>query len=133
MIQTQVGHDAVNPGVKGALETEVADIAVCLEERFLVNVLSVLLGSGHVIRQTQHCTVVLAYQFLKRGMVPALGFPDQLRVVHSALGLLRYASSFRGGCGRLRARPPRWVDKAKTRAYRESNCTCFSRHAGFRP
>ena len=42
VIQADVGDDAVEPSVKAALETEAMEVAVDLEEGFLVDVASVL-------------------------------------------------------------------------------------------
>src|ERR1019366_6710886 len=139
-------RDTVDPGIKRALETEVADIAVGLEKRFLVNVLGILFRAGQVIGEAQHGAIVLAHQFLERGVIASLCFPDQLRVIHAALGLPRHGPSVRGSRGRL-ARPPprhgRTEPRAKhpttrnpgawwgPRANRERNCYRFGRHAGF--
>ena len=46
MVEAEVGDDAVDPGVEGALEAEVAEVAISLEEGLLLDVLGILLGTG---------------------------------------------------------------------------------------
>src|SRR5438445_2454513 len=65
VVQTNVGNDAVEPGVKAALEAESVEIAVNLEECFLVNVPGVLGALHEIQRQTEHVAVVAAHQFLE--------------------------------------------------------------------
>src|SRR5262249_3306142 len=47
MVQANIGHDAVEPGVEAALEAEAMKVAVNLEEGFLINVGA---SSGRFIR-----------------------------------------------------------------------------------
>src|SRR3954449_3612429 len=84
MIETKIRHDAVNPGVEGALEAEAAAVLVGLEKCILVNVLSVLLSSGEMESEPKNRLIVMAHEFLESGAVPALRLPDQHRVVDSA-------------------------------------------------
>ena len=143
-IQTEIGDDAVDPGVERTLKAEVVNVPVRLEERFLVNILRVLLVAGQMVSQAQHGAVVLAHEILERGAIPALCFPDQLRVIHAASGLPHYIPSLGGYCGRrllprLRSTEYRGSRTAslirglgcKSRANREGNCYRFGRHAGF--
>ena len=51
LVETQVGDDAVNPGVERALKAEIVDIAVSLQKGVLVNILRVLLGAASCGRQ----------------------------------------------------------------------------------
>ncbi len=43
VIQAQIGHNPVNPGIERALEAEASDVLVCLQERFLIDVLGFVL------------------------------------------------------------------------------------------
>jgi hypothetical protein len=62
MVQAQVGHNAVKPGVERALEAEVPDVSIGLQEGLLVDILGVLLGTGQVQGQPQDRLVVLPDQ-----------------------------------------------------------------------
>src|SRR6266550_7606137 len=65
MVQANVGYDAVEPGVKAALEAETMEIAVDLQECFLVDV-SGILGALHEIQgQPQDVPIIAAHQFLE--------------------------------------------------------------------
>ena len=129
-IEAQIGHDAINPGVERALEAEIADVPVGLQEGFLINVLRVLLRARQVIGQAKHGAIVLAHQFLERGVIATLCFSDQLRIVHSALGLPHQTPPIGGIRGRFVRLPPR-LRRTEPRANREGNCNRFGRHAGF--
>src|SRR5437660_12690331 len=43
IVQAQICNNPVNPGVERTLETETSDIFVCLQESFLIDVLSFVL------------------------------------------------------------------------------------------
>ena len=85
MIETQVRHDPVNPCVEGTLEPEAADVLVSLEEGILIHVLGVVFSSGEMQGETQHRLIVVAYEFLEGGAVPALRLADQHRVVDAPI------------------------------------------------
>src|ERR1700676_31309 len=72
LVQANVGDDAVQPGIKAALETEPVEIAVNLQEGFLINVSGVLWPLHQVQRQPQDVAVVAAHQFLKRSAATRL-------------------------------------------------------------
>jgi hypothetical protein len=82
MVETQIGHDAVDPGVEGALKPETADVDVSPQEGFLVDVLAVFLGAGKMDCQAEHGPVVLANQFFKGGGIAELCSADELRVIY---------------------------------------------------
>src|SRR5450631_3545418 len=84
VIETQVGHNPVNPGVEGTLEPETADVFVSLEEGVLVDVLRVLLGPGEMESQAQHRLVVVTHEFLEGAAVSPLSLSDQHRVIDTA-------------------------------------------------
>ena len=86
MVQAKVGDDPVEPGVEGALEPEVAEVAVGLEEGLLVNVLGVLLVAQHVQREAEDGLVVAADQRVEGGAVAALSFADEFVVFGALLG-----------------------------------------------
>ena len=82
MIQTEVGHDAVDPGVERTLEAETRQIDVRPQKRFLINVLPIFRRTGEVNGQTQHGAIVLPHQFFERGGVALLGLANQRGIVH---------------------------------------------------
>src|SRR5207302_5737571 len=77
VVQANVGDDAVEPGIKAALEAEAVEIAVNLEEGFLVNVPGVLWPLHEVQRQAQDVPVEPAHQFLESRAAARLRFRDQ--------------------------------------------------------
>src|SRR6266436_1571826 len=87
VIETEIGDDAVNPGVERALEAKTAYILVGLEEGLLEDVLGVMLGSGEVQGKPQYGLVVMANQFLEGGAIAALRLADQHRIVDAAATL----------------------------------------------
>ena len=82
MIETQIGHDAVDPGIERTLKPEAADVDVSAQKGFLVDVLAVFLGSGEMNRQAEYSPVVLANQFFKSGGIAELCSADELRVIY---------------------------------------------------
>src|SRR5213078_3177685 len=50
VIEAQVRNNPINPGVKRALEPEPPNVLVCLQERFLVNVLGLMLRASQMQR-----------------------------------------------------------------------------------
>src|SRR5207302_3673180 len=84
MVEAQIGYDPVNPGVEGALETEAADILVRFEEGVLIDVLSVLFGSGEMQGQPQDRLVIVLHELLEGSAVAPLRLADQHRVVYAA-------------------------------------------------
>jgi hypothetical protein len=83
MVEAQIRHDAVDPGIERALEPEAADVDVSAQEGFLVDVLAVFLGAGEVNRQAEYGPVVLANQFFKSGGIAELCSADELRVIYA--------------------------------------------------
>ena len=81
MVEAEIGHDAVDPGVEGALEAEVAHALVRLQERFLINVLGFVLRSGEMHGQPENGLVVMPHQLLEGSAIAALRFADQQRVI----------------------------------------------------
>ncbi len=77
VVQTNVGNDAIQPGIEAAFETETVEIAVNLEERFLVDVPGVFGALHQIERQPQHVTVVAAHQFLESRAAAGLCYRDQ--------------------------------------------------------
>src|ERR1700686_730472 len=84
VIEAQVRHDPINPGVEGTLEPETSNVLVSLQEGVLVDVLGILLGSGEMEGEPQYRLVVMTDKFLEGGAVSALGLSDQHRVVYTA-------------------------------------------------
>ncbi len=81
MIQADIGDDAIKPGVKAALEAEPMQVAIDLEESFLVNVARVLRTLHQIQRQPQDIAVIPAHQFLERSAVSGLRFCDYAALV----------------------------------------------------
>jgi hypothetical protein len=85
MIQAQIRYDPVNPSVERTLKAEAADVLISFQERVLVNVLSVLFGSGEMEGEPQYRVIVVTDEFLEGGAVPALCLPDEHRVIDAAI------------------------------------------------
>ena len=85
LVQAQIGDDPVNPGIKRALEAEVADIPVGLEEGLLVNILGIVLRTGQVQGQPQHLVFILAHQGVEGRAGTGLRLADQVHLVGAAL------------------------------------------------
>src|SRR5213593_1519903 len=81
MVQTEIRDDAEEPGLEGRLAPELADRAIGLEERFLVNVTSLLLGPHHPQRQPEHLLIVEAHELLERRRAPPLRLADESTLV----------------------------------------------------
>jgi hypothetical protein len=67
--------------VKAALEAEAMQIAIDLQERFLVDVTGVLGTLHQVQREAQHVAVVAAHQLLEGSAAACLGFSHQTSIV----------------------------------------------------
>jgi hypothetical protein len=83
MIETQIGDNAVDPGVERALKPEAANIYVSPEKSFLVNILAIFLRPSEMNRQAKHGPVVLPNQFFESSGVAELSPADELRVIHT--------------------------------------------------
>src|SRR5207302_9541045 len=97
MIETQVRDDAVDPRVEGTLKTEVADVAISLQEGFLIDVLRVLFGAREMVGKLEHGLVILTHECLKRCAVAALRLAYQIGIVNAARNR-RHASPGTGAC-----------------------------------
>ena len=86
LIEANVGDDAIEPGIKAALETESMEVAVDLQEGFLVDVARVLGTLHQVQRQPQHVAVVAAHQFLERMAGARLRLDHQTALVQLGQG-----------------------------------------------
>ena len=84
MIQAEIGHDAVDPGVKGAFESKVANTFVRLQKCILINILGFVLGPGKMHGQPEDRLIIMPHQFLKGSAITALRFTDQPRVIDTA-------------------------------------------------
>jgi hypothetical protein len=97
VVEAYIGDDAVEPGVKAALEAEAMEIAVDLEESFLVNVPGVFRAFHQVQRQPENVAVKAANQLLESGPAACLRFCDQCSLVevgqrdHRSQGRVRAA------------------------------------------
>ncbi len=86
VVQANVGDDTVQPGIKAALEAETVEIAVNLEEGFLINVPSILGAFHEIERQAQHVAVMAAHQFLESRAAARLCFRNQGPLVEVGQG-----------------------------------------------
>ena len=84
VIQAQISHNAIDPGVEGAFKPKTPHVLIRFQERFLVNVLSVGLRSGEVESQPEHRLIIVTDQFLEGSAIPALRLSDQHRVIYAA-------------------------------------------------
>src|SRR5712692_7498871 len=83
VIEAEIGHNAIDPGVKRTLEAKARQVYVCPEKRLLINVLTILLRAGEMDGEAQHGAVVLPDQFFEGGGIALLGFADKQGVVHA--------------------------------------------------
>src|SRR5256885_14566697 len=98
MIEADVRHNAVEPGVEAAFKTEAVQIAVNLQESFLINVTRVFWTLHQVQSQAQYVTVVLTHQFLESRAIAALRLHHQatlLKLRHLSHRSLRGLSAAR--------------------------------------
>jgi hypothetical protein len=72
MIQTDVGSDSVNPGVKARLKTKTSERSISLEEGLLENFPRLLAVSQHVKRETKNVSIMPSDQLLESLAVAAL-------------------------------------------------------------
>src|ERR1700686_736993 len=95
VIEAQVRHDPINPGVEGTLEPETSNVLVSLQEGVLVDVLGILLSSGEMEGEPQYRLVVMTDKFLEGGAVSSPGLSEQHRVVYTAFFPTHLAQRFR--------------------------------------
>src|SRR5579885_228248 len=78
LVQTQVGHNPVDPGVERALKPEIPDIPEGLKKSLLMDVLRILLRARKVQGQSQYRLIILTHQNVKGSAGALLGFANQL-------------------------------------------------------
>src|SRR4051794_36142569 len=81
MVETEIGHDAVNPGVERALETEAIQVGVGAQKGFLEDILAILLRPGEMNGEPQDGAVILTNQFFESGRVSLLRFTNENGVI----------------------------------------------------
>ncbi len=81
MIEADVGHNAINPGVEGAIEAEPRQVAINLQECFLVDVLGVFGAAQNVEREAQNLAVVALDENFEGGAVARLRALDEDAVI----------------------------------------------------
>ncbi len=77
MIQRDVRHNPVKPGIEAALKSKPVQVPVNSEKAFLINVAGIFTAVDQIQRQTQHFPVVAAHQFLKGQTVSGLRLPNE--------------------------------------------------------
>jgi hypothetical protein len=85
VIQTKVGHDAIDPGIERTFKAETAKVPVGLEKCLLINILGFGVRAGKVHGQSQHGLVVVPHQLLEGSAVAALRGSVQRRQCGSNL------------------------------------------------
>jgi hypothetical protein len=83
VIETQIGHYAVDPGIERTLKAEAADVDISAQEGLLINVLAVFLRAGEMNRQSKHGSIVLANQLFERSGIAQLSPADKLRIINA--------------------------------------------------
>jgi len=76
IIQANVGHDAVQPSVKTAIEPEGINAAEDAQEGLLKDVTCVFLGAEQVDGEPEHTLVVSADELLEGILIAALDSPN---------------------------------------------------------
>src|SRR5712692_1941093 len=84
VIEAEIGHNAIDPGVKRTLEAKARQVYVCPEKRLLINVLTILLRAGEMNGQAQNGAIVLPHQFFEGGGIALLGLADEQGVIHAS-------------------------------------------------
>ena len=92
LIQADVSHDAVQPGLKAAIEAERIEAPIDPEEGFLVDIARIFRGPQQVHGEPKDTLVVSADQLLEGVLVAALGRPDQ------RISLGTQSGAYRCGC-----------------------------------
>jgi hypothetical protein len=92
LVQADVGHDPVQPGMKAAIEPERLEVPVDAEKRFLVDIPRIFRRPQQVHGEPKHTLIVSADQLLERVLVAALGRPNQRIHVGTQSG------AYRSGC-----------------------------------
>ena len=118
MIETEICHDAVHPGVEGALEAEIAEMTIGLKKCFLVDVLGLSLRAGQMQREPQHRLVVLTHELFERSARAALRFAYEVGIVDAVEGVAHHGT----------ARRNRGRDRAVLSSLHSPRLTC-GRHA----
>ena len=77
MVEADVGDNAVDPGVKGAIKTEARQVAINLDEGFLVDILGVFGAAQNIEREAQDLAVVALDENFEGGAVACLGALDE--------------------------------------------------------
>ena len=93
LVETEVGDDAVDPGIERALEAEVADVAVGFEEGFLVDIFRIAFRTGEMEGEAEDLVLVLADEGVKGYAGAGLRFADEFHLRGAGLGAI--LSAFR--------------------------------------
>jgi hypothetical protein len=82
MIEAEIGHYTIDPGIEGTLEPEASQVDVGSQERLLVDVLAILLRTREMYGKAENRAVILPHQFFEGVGVSSLGLSDEQSVVH---------------------------------------------------
>src|SRR5215469_15483554 len=82
MVEAEVSHNAVNPRVKRALETEAWQFQKSAQESFLIDILTVLGRTGKMNRDAENRSVVLIDELFESRSIALLCGANELGVVH---------------------------------------------------
>src|SRR5215472_11397950 len=83
MVEAEVSHNAVNPRVKRALETEAWQFQKSAQESFLIDILTVLGRTGKMNRDAENRSVVLIDELFESRSIALVCGSNQLRVIHA--------------------------------------------------
>jgi hypothetical protein len=84
MIKAEIGGNSINPRVKRALETKPRQMYIRAQESFLINILTILLGTGEMNGEAEDRPVILLDELLESCGIALLRCPNQLRVVYAS-------------------------------------------------
>src|SRR5581483_3836079 len=83
MVEAEIRHNAVNPCVKRALETESWQLQISAQEGFLIYILAIFGRTRKMDRNTKHRSVILMDKRFESRRIAVLRSSNQLGVVHS--------------------------------------------------
>src|SRR5258708_5607999 len=83
MIEANIGHNTVQPGVEAAIEAEGVNIAIDPQKRFLINIPRVFGRPHQVHGEPEDTLIVRANKTLEGVLVAALHCPNGASFIHT--------------------------------------------------
>src|SRR5713226_2334359 len=112
LIEANISYDAVEPGVEAALEAKAMQIAVHLEEGFLINVAGIFRPLHQIKSKPQNVAVVATHQLLERSAA------TRLRLCHKSPFVKLGQRSHRSQGGFWSAHPARFIGKRQSPSWK---------------